>query len=245
MRFETPHLAATALGAASLGLVAMYLCDPDRGRSRRKRLVQRARGAQHRATQRVEAFARDAAQRSQGVWSRMQARLQRQPPSSAILSERVRARVGHAVGAARALDIVARDGGVIELSGPLLRSEQSRLLSAVWSVDGVTEIDNRLTLHDSAEHVPALQGAHAARASARRWPMALRVLAGACGTGAALAGLRFRPQGYAASALGGAVLLGSLFGGRGRLRRAERGASSEPLHETVERPREAGAGALH
>lgn len=245
MRFETPHVAATALGAAGLGLVTMYLFDPDRGRSRRSRLAQRARGTQQRATNSVQATARDVAQRSRGLWARLRARVQRTAPSAEILGERVRARAGHAVSTAGALSIVAREGGVVELSGPLLRRDQARLLSAVWAVDGVTEVDNRLTLHDSAEHVPALQGASAARTSLRRWPLSLRVLAGACGSAAALAGLRYRPAGYGASALGSALLLGSFFGGRARSPRSGGDESRAAPYERVDPSRPAAVGALH
>ncbi len=49
-------------------------------------------------------------------------------------------------------------GGDVELSGHVLSNEAQNVVTAVKSVIGVREVENKLEAHDRSEHVSALQG---------------------------------------------------------------------------------------
>jgi hypothetical protein len=92
---------------------------------------------------------------------------------------------------------VSARGGDVILHGDILADEVSTLLSGVRSVSGVTSVENRLHVHESAEGISSLQG-YSEPAGERwefmkeNWSPAFRVLAGALGGGLALYGLRAR-----------------------------------------------------
>ena len=196
-----------ALAGLSAGMIAMFLFDPDRGRSRRAYLGEQMRGTRRRLAEGSSATARDAVRRGRGIIANLRARLPRGDVSPRTLGERVRARMGRVVSNAGAIDVHADEDGTVTLSGPLLKREQNRLLVKVWSTPGVTRVENRLELHDEPGDEPGLQGARTGDGRVRdHWPASLRVAAGTAGAAAALAGIVFRPAGLVTTALGGTLL---------------------------------------
>jgi BON domain-containing protein len=168
----------------AVGLGAMYLLDPERGRTRRALL----RGRAVRTANAVQDFlgksSRDLSQRATGGMARAAARLH---PDDAdeTLAERVRAKLGRYVSHPNALEVEAQDGSVL-LRGPILGREVEELVDAISSVRGVREVVNRLEPHATADGVPALQG-HGRAAGARGafaptgWTLGVQVLAGIIG----------------------------------------------------------------
>src|SRR5206468_6408420 len=103
----------------------------------------------------------------------------------------------------------------VELTGPILRKDLHRVLSAVRHIHGVKELENRLEVHDGADGVTALQGRahHIQRRGPFRehWVPAARLLAG--GAGAALLSIGLRGDGgwaWPLRVIGGALLARSL-----------------------------------
>jgi len=143
--------------AAGLGALAMYVFDPQQGRRRvalaRDRLVRLA----HTGRETGDVGGRDLAHRATGWLARARQALRRGPPDDDVLVDRVRAQLGRWVSHPHAVEVSAASGRVT-LDGPILQSEERRLLQAVQSVRGVREVENRLEAHPSANHVPALQG---------------------------------------------------------------------------------------
>src|SRR5262249_6614549 len=84
-------------------------------------------------------------------------RLRREEVGDDGLRERVRARIGSAVGHAGALEAHVSDG-TVTLRGPVLLDEVERLLRPVKSVRGVGEGVSELEVHETPGNVPALQG---------------------------------------------------------------------------------------
>lgn len=207
----------SAIRGFSLGMLAMYLFDPDVGRRRRALVVDQFASTRNRLTHFADTAYRDAVNRSYGVAARLRPGTERQQPATAHqIEERVRARLGRVVRNSHALRVQARDDGTVALSGPVLASEVNRLMSAVWSVSGVTGIEDQLQVHEQAGNVSALQGAlahegHRGAGMAEKWPPSLRLLAGVVGGGLALAGLsRNRPLGMVQALLGGALVTRAL-----------------------------------
>lgn len=201
----------------SLGMLAMYLFDPDVGRRRRALVIDQFASTRNRLTHFADTAYRDAVNRSYGVAARLRPGTERRQPVTAHqIEERVRARIGRVVRNSHALRVQARDDGTVVLSGPVLASEVNRLMSAVWSVRGVTGIEDQMQVHEQPGNVSALQGAlaHEGRRGAgmaENWPPSIRLLAGITGGALALTGLsRNRSFGLVKALLGGALVTRAL-----------------------------------
>ncbi len=145
------------LGGVGLGLGLMYLLDPETGNRRRARLRDKAIRAANKTGDALEATARDLRNRAVGLAAETRALLTREAAADDVLAERVRARLGRVVSHPGAIEVSARAGRVT-LYGPVLAHEVKALLSSVASVRGVTEVDNRLEVHERPGDVPGLQG---------------------------------------------------------------------------------------
>lgn len=218
MRHETSSRASDALtviGAAGLGMLTMYLIDPDSGRRRRARMADKLRSRGLDLRRMADVASRDGINRGRGLMSGWRSRLEAgQPISGQQLRERVRARIGRVVSNSHAIDVRASEDGTVVLSGPILASEVGKLMVTAWAVRGVKKVDNRLDVHEAPGSVSALQGTEAARrrrAGMENWPPSVRVLAASAGlAAAALSASRGRALGLLGAMAGGALLARSV-----------------------------------
>ncbi|WP_168204773.1 SRPBCC family protein [Noviherbaspirillum sp. UKPF54] len=227
------------LGAVALGAAAMYLSDPDRGRRRRALIRDKARSAVNKTGNAIDVASRDLGNRMQGLRAQGRRMLRRGAEADdQVVAARVRQCLGRCVSHPHAVKVNAMQG-CVALSGPILAAEKERLLDAVRSVSGVSEIDDRLTVHESAEGVAALQGGRRLAQSRYlfmqdNWPPALRAIAVMGGGAIGYAGVARRgPAGALAAVLGlGMVLRGAL--NRPLWRRAgSRAMKPLDLHKTI------------
>ena len=171
------------LSGIAIGAAAALVFDPGRG-GRRRALVRDKMARAGRATgEIVDTTMRDLANRTRGFVFETRGWLSEGVVDDARLLKRVRARLGRATSHPRAIDVAVQEGQVI-LRGPILAAEVQDLLSTVARVRGVQSVLNELDAHDSAEHVPALQGGtrrvgHRFDLMQRNWAPATRALAGA------------------------------------------------------------------
>lgn len=199
-------------GAAALGVVAMYMLDPDKGRRRRALVGDKAYSVVSDVRQALGAATRDAAHRIEGLRARARRLVSDTPiPDDLQLIERVRARMGRLVAHPHAIQVGAYNARVT-LSGPVLAHEVTRLLDAVRSVWGVSSIENRLVVFDSAESISSLQGGASERKppsafSRERWAPAVQGAAILGGGFLTVFGLRDRSLVGIALAGGGLALL--------------------------------------
>ncbi len=143
-----------------LGAGLMYLLDPDRGRRRRALLRDQLVSGMHKVEdlgEDVAAASRDVQNRARGVVAEAQSRLRSEEVDDSVLEARVRSEMGHAVSNPSAIHVTARDGR-ITLTGPILAQEVDSLLSTVRSVRGVSEVENRLDVHERPGNISGLQG---------------------------------------------------------------------------------------
>lgn len=174
----------TLIGVAAASALTMYMSDPDRGRRRRALAADKVRSLANKTGDAINVASRDLGNRAQGL--RAQARnLFTRRSSGAVDDEllvaRVRKEIGRAVTHPRAVKVTSEQG-CVRLFGPVLASEKQQLLSCIQSVAGVTEIQDNLEVHESAEHIPSLQGEGKRRQYGSlgvqgNWPPALRALA--------------------------------------------------------------------
>ncbi|WP_437626852.1 SRPBCC family protein [Sorangium sp. So ce1151] len=207
---------AAAVGAAlGFGAGLMYTLDPDRGSRRRSIARDKAVSFAHRTGALLDESARDLRNRSRGVVAETGAIFRQEAAPDAVLSDRVRAKLGRVVSHPHAIDVEVLDG-CVTLRGPVLAQEVDDLLAAVSGVDGVTRVSNALEAHPSAEGIPSLQGS-SARTGERleltkaSGSPAARTLMGALGAGLVGYALRRRgPLGLLLGVAGAAVLLREL-----------------------------------
>jgi hypothetical protein len=175
------------LGAA-LGAGLVYLLDADRGRRRRALLRDKLVRAANVTYDAVDTTTRDMANRSRGIVAVTRSRFRNEPVSDAVLTERVRSKLGRWTSHPGAIELEARDGHVT-LRGPVLTHEVPALLAAVGAVRGVESVADQLELHDTADSVPALQGEGTIPGSSldllqRTWAPATQALVAAAGLAA-------------------------------------------------------------
>ncbi|MGH7572321.1 MAG: SRPBCC family protein, partial [Gemmatimonadota bacterium] len=132
-----------------------------------------------------------------------------------VLAERVRSKMGRHVSHPGAIEVTARWGRVT-LRGPILAHELEDLLSAVASVRGVRDIDDRLEVHRDPGDVPGLQGAprrsgETAEFRQENWSPAARFAAGTTGGALVLLGMgRLGKLGIASTAVGAGLVARSV-----------------------------------
>lgn len=154
----------TLLAGVIVGAGLMYYLDPERGRSRRARLRDQAGRTARDTGDKVEGKLEDLGNRAEGMAHEARSRFKsgsegesRDGVSDATLEARVRSEIGHEISHPGAIEVTAR-GGRVTLSGPILADEVDRLIARVALVSGVSDVVNRLEVHQDAGNISSLQG---------------------------------------------------------------------------------------
>ncbi len=153
---ESAMLEALVRGIA-VGAVRMFFFDPVRGNRRRALVRDQFTRLTHRTGDFFDKAIRDLQHRVEGTMAETSASLRKEEVTDDVLLARVRSKIGRYVSHPRAIQVSAHDGRVV-LSGPVLQDEVPGLLSAVWGVRGVRNIEDRTTAHRDAAHISELQG---------------------------------------------------------------------------------------
>jgi osmotically-inducible protein OsmY len=125
----------------------MFLLDPQRGRTRRARLRDKAVRTVHDVEGAARGRTVDAAHRVAGALAEARGALRPEIPDDDIVRERIRARIGRLVEHPHELETTVKDGR-ITLSGRVSTGELPELLARVRIVRGVREIENRLDVYE-------------------------------------------------------------------------------------------------
>lgn len=143
-----------------LGAGLMYFLDPERGRRRRALVRDQMTHLSHEFDEVVGKTTRDLTNRTRGLVAEVESRFSGSGlvADNRVLVERVRSKMGRLVSNPHSLVVRAQDGQVT-LTGPVLASEVSGLVSAIASVRGVARVDNQLQVYQHPGEVPGLQGA--------------------------------------------------------------------------------------
>lgn len=137
------------VAALVAGAAAMYYLDPQQGRRRRAQARDQMTAGTQDLGDYVDAKRRQRANRARGM--------AQQPNSDRELHERIRASLGHLVASPEAIDVEVF-GDYVCLRGHILAAEVQAVIAAIRAMSGVHRIDNELSVHDSADNVPELQG---------------------------------------------------------------------------------------
>jgi uncharacterized membrane protein len=200
----------TIMAALGAGAAAMYLADPDRGKRRRALLRDKVARSIHESRDIVDKTTRDVANRARGMAAGVRSIVRRGPAGEDVLVARVRSRIGRVSSHPHAIRVSAH-GTRIVLEGDVLQREAHAVAAAASSVSGVSSVENRLQVHESAD-TPALQGGHV-RPGQRwellqsNWTPAVRMVASITGAALLIRGLSRGGVRGGLSALAGTGLL--------------------------------------
>ena len=131
------------------GAAAMYFFDPATGRRRRAQARDRTAAACSDADRYVRGKCQYAAGRLQGAVAETRSRLASHPIDDARLHERIRARLGHLVEHAGAVEVEVQDGRVT-LSGEVSDAEAQSVPRAIGRMPGVVSVESALAARPSA-----------------------------------------------------------------------------------------------
>jgi osmotically-inducible protein OsmY len=135
----------TIVCAAGLGAALMYLFDPDNGRRRRAVLKDKSVSYARELQAREDALVRQTLHHVQGALATIRGRVTpAEPVDDDVLTERVRAALGHVIPDAKAIEVKVRDGCVI-LKGPVIPEEIEEIVACAERVRGVQQVENRLS----------------------------------------------------------------------------------------------------
>ncbi len=182
------------LGGIGLGAGLMYIFDPDRGRRRRATARDAAHHIANAFDGAVGKTSRDLSNRAQGLVAELDSIFRCEEADDDVVAERVRSKLGRAVSHPHAIQVAVNQGHVT-LSGKILAREVDQLLKRVWSVRGVTGVENRLEAHEQAGGVSSLQGGTPHRGETSElmqsnWSPGIRFLMGIGGGALTLYGAR-------------------------------------------------------
>jgi len=151
--------ACALLSGLGLGVGLMYFLDGNNGKRRRRTVVDKLGSLARGGACAIGEVSADARNRLRGIAHEAARRVHPGTPADGSqLAAQIRSRMGRLVSHPHAIDVSAEEDRVV-LEGPILAKEADAFVAAVRSMPGVGQLDDRLTRFESAEGVPALQGA--------------------------------------------------------------------------------------
>jgi hypothetical protein len=144
---------------AAMGAGLMFLLDPRGGKRRRALIRDKVMRGSRLARLYGEKLGRHAASEARGGIEERKAHLRERDAiiPNEVLSERVRAQLGHVVSHPGSIDVIA-ENGVVTLRGPVLRGEIRRICDRLDDTRGVRNYNLELREHDSSQSIPGLHG---------------------------------------------------------------------------------------
>jgi len=172
------------IAGIGIGAAAMYVMDPEVGERRRALAREKMHVVRRRMPSR--SGARDLGRRGDGIMAQARWRVLEGDVSDEVLEGRVRSKLGFFVRHPSAITTHAANRRVV-LSGPIMSDEVQQLIRGIRAVRGVTDVENRLTVHDGDAQLPEVEGDKPTPADQvsntmrRPWWLSSRFLAGTAG----------------------------------------------------------------
>ena len=143
-----------------VGAGLVFLLDPDRGSRRRGLIRDKVVRASRKTRNAVDTTGRDLGNRMSGLMAGARVMFENDTADDRVIEQRVRAELGRITSHPRAIVVRVNDS-VVTLTGDVLGSELSGVLHGAAGVRGVNFVQNNMTVHQSADGIPALQGSSA------------------------------------------------------------------------------------
>ena len=145
---EPGALVLAMLASMGIGAALMYFLDPVSGRRRRWQVADQVNGATRSVGDATTAAMSSAVTHTRGYLARARQLVGREPSvDDATLTERVRVALAQVIADSHALEVRVHDGAVT-LKGPVRGEQIDEIVACVERVDGVSEVNNRLSPND-------------------------------------------------------------------------------------------------
>ncbi len=186
---EKKNVLTLSLSLAGIGAAAMYFLDPDRGNRRRAFIRDKTVRIAKKSGSFFSKTSRDLSNRTAGAFAETKARWSTDNSDDDVLAERIRSKMGRVVSHPGSVDISVR-GGRVTATGDVLQSEFGDLMSCLYSVRGVRDVENKVKTHSSALEFTSEEERGASRRRERNGFPGVRVALGATGGALALYGMK-------------------------------------------------------
>jgi len=140
-----------------VGAGLVFLLDPTGGARRRALIRDKVVRASRKTRHAVDTTGRDLGNRMTGLMSGARVMFENDTADDRVIEHRVRTELGRITSHPRAIAVCA-DDAVVTLTGDVLASDVSGVLRGAAGVRGVNVVQNNMTVHQSADGIPALQG---------------------------------------------------------------------------------------
>ncbi len=170
---------SSLLYGAVIGAGLMYFLDPQMGERRKAMVRDQANSLRDNADEAVQTSIRDLRNRVRGLLAEGMAMVSEDGASDTLIAERVRSRLGFLSRHPGAIKVSVQNNTAI-LSGDVLANEVDNLMAGVMKIRGVTNVENRMQVHQDAGNIPQLQGQGwlPGDQNAGQWSPSTRLVAG-------------------------------------------------------------------
>ena len=186
---ERKNVLTLSLSLAGAGAAVMYFLDPDRGNRRRAFIRDKTVRIAKKSGSLFSKASRDLGNRTAGAFAETKSRWGTDTTDDDVLAERIRSKMGRVISHPSSVDISVR-GGRVTASGDVLQSEFGDLMSCLYSVRGVRDVENKVKTHSSASEFTSEQERGTSRSRQRNGFPGVRVALGATGGALALYGMK-------------------------------------------------------
>lgn len=145
----------SVISGVVIGAGLMYMADPQQGARRRAIGRDRAAHVFRRRALVLRGLVRHLGNRARGALAVVHPDGHADVPEQALVA-RIRSKIGHVVSHPHQVEVTVSQGHLV-LAGHVLETELHRLLKTVEGVPGVASVKHTLTVHQSPEHVMALE----------------------------------------------------------------------------------------
>ena len=151
---EPGALVLAMLASMGIGAALMYFLDPVSGRRRRWQVADQIAGAGRSVSDATGNAMNAAVSRTRGYLERARQLVSRAPSvDDATLVERVRVALAQVIPDSHALEVRVHEGAVT-LKGPVRADQIEEIVACVERVEGVCEVDNRLSPNERGAEPP-------------------------------------------------------------------------------------------
>jgi hypothetical protein len=150
---EHSHIAgqtACAIGSLALGAGLWYLFDPNQGAARRSWIIDKSGRILRETGTFLRTSGRYVADKMHGAVAEGRTHLMNPPVPDEKLREHIRAKLGHWMNHAGAVDVSVMNGRVT-LRGTIPSTEIQKVCNGVLGLRGVTDVDNQLIGGDPSQ----------------------------------------------------------------------------------------------
>ncbi|MGE0172743.1 MAG: SRPBCC family protein [Oligoflexales bacterium] len=211
MQKNVTNKVASFFQGALIGAGITYFTDPTAGRRRRIVLRDKACSKASSLSCFLDKAFRDLTHRAYGIMAETRYKVRGKESGEEKIQGRIQSKLGHYVSHPSSVQVLV-DKGDVHLMGSVLKNEVDRVVQAIRTIPGVSNVSSELVVHHDAEYDSEVQGGsprlgHVPEYRQSNWTPSLRLFVSLLGLGLVAPGLRRkRIRDYGMLLFGGGLL---------------------------------------